>query len=142
VVRGKEGAAEFDVFLCHNWEDKPAVRELAQRLRERGLRPWLDEHELRPGQPWQPTLEDVISGIPAAAVIIGARLGPWQEQEFTAFLRQRSKRRCAVVPVLLPGARRDVSVFLDGLTWVDLSATEPDPIDQLVWGITGEQPKK
>jgi hypothetical protein len=42
--------------------------------------------------------------------------------------------------VLLPGARRDVSVFLDGLTWVDLSATEPDPIDQLVWGITGEQP--
>ena len=42
----------FDVFLCHNSEDKPAVRELAQRLRERGLRPWLDERELRPGQPW------------------------------------------------------------------------------------------
>jgi nucleotide-binding universal stress UspA family protein len=143
VVRGKEAAAEFDVFLCHNWEDKPAVRELAQRLRERGLRPWLDEHQLRPGQPWQPALEDVISGIPAAAVIVGSRMGPWQEQELTAFLRQRSKRRCAVVPVLLPGARpRDLSVFLDGLTWVDLSATEPDPIDQLVWGITGEQPKR
>jgi len=143
VVRGKEAAAEFDVFLCHNWEDKPAVRELAQRLRERGLRPWLDERELRPGQPWQPALEDVISGIPAAAVIVGSRMGPWQEQELTAFLRQRSKRRCAVVPVLLPGAHhRDLSVFLDGLTWVDLSATEPDPIDQLVWGITGEQPKR
>jgi len=143
VVRGKEAAAEFDVFLCHNWEDKPAVRELAQRLRERGLRPWLDERELRPGEPWQPALEDVISGIPAAAVIVGSRMGPWQEQELTAFLRQRSKRRCAVVPVLLPGARpRDLSVFLDGLTWVDLSATEPDPIDQLVWGITGEQPKR
>jgi GTPase SAR1 family protein len=80
VVRGKEAAAEFDVFLCHNWEDKPAVRELAQRLRERGLRPWLDERELRPGQPWQPALEDVISGIPAAAVIVGSRMGPWQEQ--------------------------------------------------------------
>jgi GTPase SAR1 family protein len=143
MLRGKEEAAEFDVFLCHNWEDKPAVRELAQRLRQRGLRPWLDEHELRPGQPWQRALEDVISGIPAAAVIVGSRIGPWQEQELTAFLRQRSKRRCAVVPVLLPGSRPlDLSVFLDGLTWVDLSATEPDPIDQLVWGITGEQPKR
>jgi GTPase SAR1 family protein/nucleotide-binding universal stress UspA family protein len=143
VVRGKEAAAEFDVFLCHNWEDKPAVRELAQRLRERGLRPWLDERELRPGDPWQPALEDVIAGIPAAAVIIGARMGPWQKQELTAFLRQRSKRRCAVIPVLLPGARhQDLSVFLDGFTWVNLAATEPDPIDQLVWGITGEPPKR
>ena len=75
-------------------------------------------------------------------MIVGSRVGPWQEQELTAFLRQLVKRRCAVVPVLLPGAdHRDLSVFLDGLTWVDLSATEPDPIDQLVWGITGEQPK-
>ena len=50
VLRGKEEVAEFDVFLCHNWDDKPAVRELAQQLRERGLRPWLDERELRPGR--------------------------------------------------------------------------------------------
>jgi hypothetical protein len=39
VLRGKEEVEEFDVFLCHNWEDKPAVRELAQKFRERGLRP-------------------------------------------------------------------------------------------------------
>ena len=143
VVRGKEAAAEFDVFLCHNWEDKPAVRALAQRLRERGLRPWLDERELRPGFPWQPRLEDVIAGIPAAAVIVGSRMGPWQNQESAAFLRQFIKRRCAVVPVLLPGADpQALPVFLDGLTYVDLAATVPDPIDQLVWGITGEPPKR
>lgn len=143
VVRGKEAAAEFDVFLCHNWEDKPAVRELAERLRERGLRPWLDERELRPGFPWQPKLEDVIAGIPAAAVIVGSQMGPWQDQESAAFLRQFIKRRCAVVPVLLPGADpQSLPVFLDGLTYVDLAATVPDPIDQLMWGITGEPPKR
>jgi nucleotide-binding universal stress UspA family protein len=141
VVRAKEAAAEFDVFLCHNWEDKPAVRELAERLRERGLRPWLDERELRPGFPWQPKLEDVIAEIPAAAVIVGSRMGPWQNQEHAAFLRQFVRRHCAVVPVLLPGADpQDLPVFLDGLTYVDLAATVPDPIDQLVWGITGEPP--
>jgi hypothetical protein len=44
--------------------------------------------------------------------IVGSRIGPWQEQELTAFLRQPSKRRRAVVPVLLPGARpRDLWSF-------------------------------
>jgi small GTP-binding protein len=144
VVRGKEEVEEFDVFLCHNWEDKAAVRRLAQLLRERGLRPWLDERELRPGLPWQPRVEEVIAGIPAAAVIVGpGGIGPWQNQELAAFLRQFVSRRCAVVPVLLPGADHlDLPLFLDGLTWVDLSAAEPDPIDQLVWGITGRHPNR
>jgi len=108
-----------------------------------GLRPWLDERELRAGFPWQPALEDFIAGIPAVAVIVGARVGPWQEQEFTAFVRQSVSRRCAVVPVLLPSASTtNLPVFLGGLTWVNLAATEPDPIDQLVWGISGSRPNK
>jgi hypothetical protein len=142
VVRGKEEVAEFDVFLCHNWQNKPAVRRLAQQLRERGLRPWLDEEQLRPGMPWQPVLEEVIVSIPAAAVIVGPQgVGPWQDQELDAFIRQFIRRRCPVVPVLLPGAQRlNLPVFLDGLTWVDLTTTEPDPVDMLYWGITGRQP--
>jgi GTPase SAR1 family protein len=141
VLGGIKEVAEFDVFLCHNWEDKPAVRRLAQQLRARGVRPWLDEDELQPGLPWQPAVESVIAGIPAAAVIVGSRVGPWQNQELAAFIRQFVKRGCAVVPVLLPGAEaRDLPIFLDGLTWVELANTEPDPIDQLVWGITGQQP--
>lgn len=143
VLRGKEEAAVFDVFLCHNWADKPAVRELAQRLRERGLRPWLDEHQLRPGLPWQSEVEDQIRSIPAAAVLVGSRVGPWQDQELAAFLRQFLRRGCPVIPVLLRGAERpDLPVFLDGMTWVDLAKTEPDPLDQLEWGITGRQPDR
>jgi TIR domain len=143
VVRGKEEVSEFDVFLCHNWEDKPAVRRIAQHLRDRGLRPWLDERELRPGVPWQSALDRVIADIPAAAVIVGSQLGPWQDQELAAFLRQFVRRGCAVVPVLLPGAHHlDLPIFLDGLTWVDMTTTELDPIDQLVWGITGKQPER
>ncbi len=33
---------KFDVFLCHNSEDKAAVIEIAEQLRRRGLKPWLD----------------------------------------------------------------------------------------------------
>jgi GTPase SAR1 family protein/nucleotide-binding universal stress UspA family protein len=143
VLRGKEEVAEFDVFLCHHWDDKPAVRRLAQQLRDRGLRPWLDDYELRPGLPWQRVLEEQIQNIPAAVVVVGSRIGPWQDQELAAFLRQFVRRRCPVIPVLLPGAERpELPSLLDGMTWVDLSTKDPDPLDQLEWGITGRHPDR
>jgi hypothetical protein len=40
------------VFLCHSSGDKPAVRDLARRLRDDGFEPWLDEQALLPGQDW------------------------------------------------------------------------------------------
>jgi len=39
----------FDVFLSHSSKDKPIVRRLAERLRGDGLKVWLDEWEIRPG---------------------------------------------------------------------------------------------
>jgi len=43
-------ARDFDVFVSHASEDKEAVvRPLAQALRDRGLRVWYDEFELRIG---------------------------------------------------------------------------------------------
>jgi len=45
------------VFLCHNSEEKAAVKKVGELLKVRGLLPWLDEWELQPGIPWQPELE-------------------------------------------------------------------------------------
>jgi hypothetical protein len=39
-------------FLCHSSDDKPAVRDLYQRLSAQGVAPWLDEEEILPGQNW------------------------------------------------------------------------------------------
>jgi hypothetical protein len=37
-VNGQDSKAEiFDVFLCHNGEDKPAIREIAQKLKKEGV---------------------------------------------------------------------------------------------------------
>jgi hypothetical protein len=49
------------VFLCHSSNDKPAVRELYQKLHaETWIRPWLDEEELYPGQDWNMEIEKAI----------------------------------------------------------------------------------
>ena len=141
VVKGKEEVAEYDVFLSYHWRDKDTVRLIAQQLRNRGLRPWMDERQLRPGSTWVPDLEDIIQRVPAAALIIGAERGPWQNKEIYAFIQQSVDRGCAIVPVLLPDANTaNLPVFLRGLTWVNHAQPEPDPIDQLVYGITGRQP--
>src|SRR5712692_5310893 len=39
----------YDVFLSHSSKDKAVVRAVAERLRADGLRVWLDDWELRPG---------------------------------------------------------------------------------------------
>jgi len=49
------------VFLCHSSVDKPAVRELYQKLRaEPWIEPWLDEIKLLPGQEWDLEIEQAI----------------------------------------------------------------------------------
>ena len=142
-VERKRAAGAFDVFLCHNVGDKSAVIEIARRLTGRGILPWLDQWELRPGTPWQRVLEEQIANIHAAAVFVGREgVGPWQRQELDGFLREFNKRGCPVIPVLLPGAggEPDLPLFLRGMTWVDFRLNAPDPVAQLIWGITGERP--
>ena len=40
---------QYDVFLRHSAKDKAVVRPLAERLRQDGLKVWLDEWVLKPG---------------------------------------------------------------------------------------------
>lgn len=140
----KRAAGQFDVFLCHNSSDKPAVKSIAQALKARGLLPWLDQWELPPGQPWQPLLEKQIANIGAAAVFVGsAGVGPWQEQELYGFLREFVSRRAPVIPILLPDAPAtpELPIFLKAMTYVDFRLNDPDPMARLEWGITGVRPE-
>ncbi len=59
------------VFLCHSSNDKPAVRELYQKLRaEPWIQPWLDEEELYPGQDWNLEIQKAIKETDAIIVCI------------------------------------------------------------------------
>lgn len=133
---------EFDVFLCHNSEDKPAVTEVAERLKAKGLKPWLDSWELRPGLDWQDALEAQVKEIKVVAVFVGsAGLGPWQKQEIKGVLSELVERGCLVIPVLLRNApeKPEIPIFLKSRTWVDFRLQEPNPMSRLFWGITGRK---
>jgi len=135
----------FDVFLSHNSQDKPIVRELALALKSRNLKVWLDEEQLIPGRPWQEALETIIQTTLTAVVLIGkSGLGPWETPEMRACLNEFVERKLPVIPVLLPDAATipELPLFLKSFTWVDLrGGLTVQALDRLEWGITGIKPK-
>ena len=135
--------SEFDVFLCHNSQDKPEVIKIARQLQQQGFKPWLDIWELPPGVSWQERLEEQIEQIKSAAVFVGnSGFGPWQKREMRAFLSEFVERGIPVIPVLLEDAPKKpkLPIFLRSLTWVDFRHNESNPMGRLVWGITQVKP--
>ncbi|WOD38174.1 SUMF1/EgtB/PvdO family nonheme iron enzyme [Nodosilinea sp. E11] len=133
---------KYDVFLCHNSEDKHLVIQIAKQLKERGLKPWLDEWELKPGTVWQIALEHQIETISSAVVFVGQRgIGPWQREEILAFLQEFKSTERPVIPAILANARSQpkLPIFLRNRHWVDFRKENPDPLSQLIWGITGRK---
>ena len=55
----------YDVFLSHSSADKPAVEELARRLKQAGIEPFLDKWNLIPGLPWQEAIEEALGQRPS-----------------------------------------------------------------------------
>ena len=142
IIQGKRATNDFDVFLCHSGKDTLKVKEIGKNLMEQGILPWLDEWELPPGRHWQPLLEEKIRQIKSAAVFVGSDgIGPWQQTQLNAFLREFVRSGRPIIPVLLPDTSRvpKLPLFLAETIWVDFRKQDPDPVGQLVWGITGKR---
>lgn len=59
------------VFLCHSSADKPAVRELYEKLRaEPWIEPWLDEENIFPGDDWDLEIKKAIRETDAIIVCL------------------------------------------------------------------------
>lgn len=140
-----ERTRSYDVFLCYHSPDRKSVMELGERLLERRIAVWLDRWCLRPGTPWIRALEQQISSVKAAAVVVGeSGTGPWMQLEVELLLREFVRRGCPVIPVILSTASSQPQLppFLEGFQWVDFRHGEQNPLEQLLWGITGQVPQR
>ncbi|MFM0123308.1 MULTISPECIES: toll/interleukin-1 receptor domain-containing protein [Paraburkholderia] len=63
-------ADTFDVFLSYHWRDHAQVEALATRLREAGVRPFLDGWYLVPGTNWLSALENNLTRCNSAAYAV------------------------------------------------------------------------
>ncbi|MCP4678211.1 MAG: TIR domain-containing protein [Deltaproteobacteria bacterium] len=140
----------FHAFLSHNSADKAAVEQLARRLTQEGVDCWLDKWHLIPGTSWQPAIERVLLECESYVVFIGpSGIGPWQNEEMRAAIDRRvaeTKGEYRVIPVILPGGRRDsrlrLPTFLVSTTWVEFNESLGDEhaFHRLKCGILGIEP--
>lgn len=140
ALHGKEEVGEFDVFLAHHSNDKPAVRKIAEGLRDYGINPWIDEEQIPPGRWFQDHIERAIGLVGSAAIVLGREgLGRWEKAELKAFVAECIEHELPVIPVLLPGASMPEGLkFLKQLTWVSFEKNleEKEAMNRLRWGIT------
>jgi hypothetical protein len=84
-------ASSYDVFLSYNSADHGAVEDIARKLRDEGLEPFLDRWYLAPGARWPSKLEDTLSSCKAVAIFVGpSEMGSWQQREVDVALDLQS----------------------------------------------------
>ena len=83
----------YAVFLSFNSQDREAVEQIALYLADKaGLRPWFDQWELIPGEPWTRNLERGLEASSTCAVFVGkSGEGPWQIREVETALRHSDR---------------------------------------------------
>lgn len=95
---------KFDVFLSHSSKDKAIVRVLAEWLQTDGLRVWLDEWEIRPGDNIPVKIEE---GLEQSRVLIlcmssHAFGADWPQLEASTFrFRDPLNRKRRFIPLRL-----------------------------------------
>lgn len=104
-------AGRYDVFICHAHEDKEqVVRPLAEALRDRNLRVWYDEFELRMGDSLAQSIDKGLSESDFAVVVLSPSFfhKSWPRKELDALAAGERQKG---VPRILP-------------IWHDVTATE------------------
>lgn len=97
---------DFDVFLSYNSKDVDLVHELATRIRQTRIVPWMAAEDIAPGANWGAVLEEAFARGKSCAICIGPHgLSQWQKMESQAAVDRSNKDEpYRVIPVLLPGS--------------------------------------
>ena len=116
-----------DVFLSHNTKDKPAVRELAERLKQDGLRVWLDEWVIQPGDSIPLKIEQGLEQSRTLILIMSqnAFASEWVTLErHTVLFRDPTNAERRFIPLRLDDA--EITDTLKQFAYVDWRQRAPD----------------
>lgn len=94
-----------EVFICHASEDKEDAAFLSEKLKEAGIRPWLDKEKLRGGDNWDNSIKRTIKKIDYFVVLQSEalenkKIGYVNREIYEALDRQKDFRNHRfVIPV-------------------------------------------
>lgn len=113
------------IFLSHNHNDKPFVRELASYLQQYGIEAWVDEAEIKIGDSLIEKVGTAIKENAFVGVVISRNSAnsKWVKKELEiALQRELQEDRVVVLPIVLDDS--ELPLFLTGKLYADFSAPE------------------
>lgn len=137
ITRGQRTAADSDtgdklfgsrttprVFLSHSHQDQRFVRSLGSRLKENGVKVWIDEGEILHGESLIEKLAAAIDRVDLVLAVISPASveSEWVKKELAIAMTQEiKKRRVKVIPIL----RRDCQPppFLEDKLYADFTSS-------------------
>ena len=130
----------YDAYLSHSFTDKPRVLALAEQLRDAGLRIWIDDWIVKPGDDIYLEMQN---GLEASRTLVlcmskAAFDSPWRQRE-TALFRDPTNTRRRFIPLLLEDCAIPDSLSM--YRWVDWRAESQIAFDNLVVACQGERKK-
>ena len=128
---------EPQVFIAYSFRDTEYARRLAGDLREKGLRVWIAEEEIRPGDSIQKKIEDALqtSGYLLALLSRASLDSKWVQNEYQmALLRESRGKWPRVIPVLIESV--DVPAPIRDKMYVDLTHDYDLGVERIVSAIT------
>lgn len=111
------------VFISYSRSaDKPAVRDIANRLRAQAFDPWIDAEDIYVGRGWTAVLENVLALCSFVLVIVSGRGHPLPKQTLQVLdvWKSRKEDRDRLIPIRLDNSRMHSS--LSEFSHVDLFA--------------------
>lgn len=142
LLEQKQQQEAYDIYICYAEADETEVMKVGEQLKQRGILPWFDCINLKPGTLKRLQQEQQIAKVQAAAIFVGQyAVEDWQALQMYSFLEQYVERSCIVIPVLLKDApqKPKLPIYLANFQWVDFRKQVPEPIGQLIWGITRQR---
>jgi hypothetical protein len=110
------------VFVSHSTQDKKFVTALTTALNERGILTWVDDKQIKVGQPIPRRISEGIASCDFFLIVISkaAIQSRWVENELnSAYFQAVRKRTDAILPVLLE--RVDLPSLLQPLRYADFT---------------------
>ncbi len=112
------------IFLIYAKEDTERIEKIYDELKRSGLKPWLDTHDILPGQDWKQTITEALKESDLALACLSkasvSKKGFVQSELKIALdiLEERSRGVSPVIPVRLE--ETEVPERLKNLQWIDL----------------------
>lgn len=134
------------VFISHAGEDKPFVREFAERLRAKGVAAWVDEWEILPGDKLiDKIFEQGIGQCDAFIIVLSLNSvkKPWVVEELDAALVKRIEQQTKIIPIRIDDC--EVPITLRATAWVNIDPasnydTELHKVLSSIFGTTIKPP--